>query len=129
MASASTSDTRLFLRTLWWASQEQNSSLLDGLKAAASAAVSDSSFRGKVLTYSSGNGREVRFEVPPDWSPRDLRDVLSDLLDRYDEALAKLPTATDAQLYAEILSTLQERDGWVSDYRAVRDGCRAEVQP
>jgi hypothetical protein len=120
MAAEATPWKRLFLRNLKWSAEETGASLYDTLKCAAKANF-QSSAKGKVLVAASGNGRSHTYELPRDYSPDDAAHAVSDLLDRYDEAVDKLGgNPSDDAVFRELMHTLQPVDGWRSDYTGLR---------
>lgn len=109
MATVSTEYKRLFLRDLQWSAEDQNISLADALKAAARGRLSETK-TGRVIISTAGNGKSVSFNTPSSasFSPQVAAELCSELLDRYDAAVAYLGgTPTDADILAEMLAMLQ----------------------
>lgn len=127
MASVATTFKRLFLRNLLWSAQDSGKSLYDVLKTAAQARLSETE-RGKFLVSTAANGHSAEWEVPRDLSPQSIVELLSQLLDRYDEAKAYLiaegtASPTDQQIHDEMLEKLKA----VRSYR--HDFTNGRVQP
>lgn len=124
MASVSTNFKRLFVRSILWASQESGESFLDTLRTASKARL-EGSLKGKVLIATSGNGHASTFQIPPDFTPSDAADLVSEILDRYDEARAKLvadgqSSPTDQQICDEIMDKLLAIRSSGNDFRGLR---------
>lgn len=97
---------------------------LEDLEDAQYDAVSD----GLVLVSTSGNAHESRYRFPSGFDSGDIMELISDLIDRYEEAEAKLiaddeiSSPTDAQIYTEMLARMKPIRDYQSDFSAIRTG-------
>lgn len=112
MAGVSTRAKRLFLRVMRKSAQDTGDSLYDTLMAVAEARV-QASQSGKVLVGHSANGHDHSWQIPSDFNVSDASDLVSEILDRYDEASEKLvetddiESPTDTQIFNEMMDKLR----------------------
>lgn len=97
---------------------------MDTLKAAAQARL-EGTQKGKVLIATSGNGHSSTFQIPSDFTPSDAADLVSEILDRYDESKVKLiadgnATPTDEQIFGEIMDKLHAVKSLGNDFSNLR---------
>lgn len=87
----------------------------------------DETQRGRVLVSTSGNGHSSTYEIPKDLSATDVVGMISQLIDRYEEAKAKLiedgtASPTDTQIFDEMMAKLHPIRSVASDFRDLRVG-------
>lgn len=103
---------RLFLRNLKWDSEDNGAELLDTLKTASRARLSETK-TGKVLVGTAVNGKTASYQIPPgSITPENITLLCAEMLDRYDEAkgflIARGTTSpTSTEIYDEMLLLLQ----------------------
>lgn len=117
---------KLTLRGLQWDAEAGSLTLAAVLKSAAQARLSETS-SGLVLTGTAGNGHTVSFALPAtnglSLSSESVAEMISDLLDRYDAAIAVLGgTPTDAQIFSEMLAQLVPIRSVTDDFSQLRTG-------
>lgn len=97
---------RGFLRKLWRSAQASGQELKIALEAASDDALVTVE-GGKILVGTAANGRTASFSIDGlGLTPRDVVELTSRLLDRYDNAVAYLGnTATDAQIFEHMLDS------------------------
>lgn len=131
MSNIATPLKRLFLRNLFWDVEETGDSLANVLKAAAKARF-EATATGKVLVSTSGNGHASSFSIPDEFTAIDAAEMVSELLDRYDEARSKLvndddiDSPTDTQIKDEMMEKLVAVRGFEYDFDGIRE-TREEV--
>lgn len=124
-SNVATSIKRLFVRNLKWTADANDQTVAEVLQTVAQARLSAIS-GGKILVSNSGNGHSSTFQVPSEVNPSDFAALASEILDRYDEASAKLiacgnATPTDAELITEILDKLPKNvTNVTNDFRGLR---------
>jgi len=128
MGRASTAYKRLFVRNLGYSTE--NGTLCDQLKLLVKASVTSTS-SGKVLTATASNGHSHSWTIPEEFSPQQAAELVSEIVDRKEEAEAKLiadgnATPTDAQIITEMLDKLRPIRSVGQDYTGLRTG-RTEV--
>jgi hypothetical protein len=124
MGTVSTRYKRAFMRALYDQREEQTgASLLRMLKDATKARY-ESTKAGKVLVSTAANGHSTTWEVPSDLTPTEVFEMIGELRDRYDEAVARTGSETDgtedAAIYAEMMEKLNRVNYVVSDFRNLR---------
>lgn len=123
MGSLSTKYKRIFLRSLKWTSEENESSLFDVLKSAARARVSETE-SGLYLSATSANGASVNYALPSgsgDVSPTAITELCSELIDLYEAAKYKLGNdASDDDLFSEMLLQLVAVRSYSTDFGGLR---------
>jgi hypothetical protein len=127
MANVATTFKRLFVRIALKSAQEAGDTLLSVLMASAQSRI-DATQSGKVLVASSVNGHSHTWQIPSDFSPQDAAEMVSEILDRYDEAKAKLvadgtTSPTDQQIYDELMDKLQPVKSISPDFSFGRWDC------
>lgn len=99
---------QLFLRGLYWDSEDsEGTSLMDALKAAARAKLEDTT-DGRILTGTSGNGHNVSFMLPGSGrgaTPQDIAELVNKLIRFYESA----PAGTDEEKLNWMLGRLVGR--------------------
>ena len=126
MAQASARFARLFLRVLKRRMDRDQTPLADLLLDAAEGQV-QSVAGGIVLVATSGNGHQHSYQLDPSLGPRDVADMVSDLLDRHDAAVAELTGADDNDVYREMMDRLEPVDAVEQDYSLLRGGREGTV--
>lgn len=114
--AASSDIKRLFLRGIYATATAGEQSLSEVLNSLALGSYKANS-AGKFISSSAASNRKVEFIVPPagrGLTPSEIGEVLSQLLDLYDEAKAALvsvpiATPTDAQIFAEMMDRMKPR--------------------
>lgn len=127
MSAVPTDYKRLFLRSLKWDAEDSSLSLLDTLKIAARARISETS-KGKVLVGTAANGKSASFAIPAgSINNADLVCLCGEMVDRHEEAIRLLaartvPIAspTQTQIFDEMLALLQPAYSVCSDYSFLR---------
>ncbi len=120
MASVSTSVKRAFVRYIQRLAVKNAATFLVTLQL-----FSDSQVRkvggGKVLVGTTANLHTNTFSVPDSFNTTDAMELLSQLEDRYEEAVALLGgTPSDADIVVEIMDKLRPVRGFVRDYTRTR---------
>lgn len=120
MASVATSYKRLFVRVALKNAQDAGDKLSNVLIAYGVARIQATS-TGKILVATSANGHSHNWQIPSEFNTQDAADLVSEILDRYDEAVAKLiadgtDSPTDQQIYDEIMDKLQAVRSYASDF-------------
>jgi hypothetical protein len=132
MSEVTTSLKRLFVRVLLKNSQDAGDTLYNTLMAAAVARIENTS-GGKVLISTAGNGHTNTFEIPSGFTAVDAAELVSELMDRYDEAKSKLindddiDNPTDQQIHDEIMDKLRPVRSVTHDFSGIRTE-REEVE-
>jgi hypothetical protein len=124
MGAASSSFKRLFVRRLYESAVANSTTILALLKVATEARITETE-SGLALVGTMANRQQASFQIPPDFNPTDAVDLLSEIRDRYDEAVAKLiangtASPTDAQIQTELLATIRPNRGAFSDFSKLR---------
>lgn len=124
MANVTTHFKRLFVRNLLWTAQADATTILALLQTLADARI-EGAQKGKVLVGTAGNGHQSTFQIPSDFTPSDAIDLVSEILDRYDEARTKLiadgtASPTDTQIHDEIMAKLRPVRSIARDYFNLR---------
>lgn len=116
---------RLTLRGLKWDAEAASSTLTAVLKSAAQARLTETA-KGKVLIATAANGHTTTFALPQNGAsltPQCAAEMISDLLDRYDKAVATLGgTPTDAQIFAEMMAMIEPVRETLEDFSLIRMG-------
>ena len=124
MAPVTTSYKRMLLRYLLRFAQQEGETLCDVLNDAGQARIEETQ-KGKILVSVAGNGHSTSWQVPQDFTPQDAAGLVSELLDRYDEAVAKLAadgnsSPTDQQVATEVLDKLRPVRSVACDFSGLR---------
>lgn len=129
MGAASTSHKRLFVRHLLESAVSGSTTIIALLKSYTTSRINETA-SGKVIVAHSGNGHTAQYQIPSNWTPEDAIEMLSDIRDRYEEAVTKLDevddisSPTDTQIHDEMLEKLpkgaRRRTG--SDFTNLRIG-------
>ena len=135
MAAAATPLKRLFVRLLRRHCADQKVPLQDHLLDLAEQRFAETQ-RGKIVVGTSGNGRVTTLQIPTDFTPLDATELVAEVLDRYDEARAKLITdgtanPSDDAIAEEILNRLHpvsEYESTFTNLRCRRLGTDEEVE-
>lgn len=112
MAAVSTPDKRLFLRNIYWSTEDSGTSLLKALKTFARDHFARVKF-GKVLVGTSGNGHSDNWEMLNGLNPQEVNRLISEVIDRYYEAQEELvdeqdiTSPTDLQIFNEMMDKLR----------------------
>jgi hypothetical protein len=110
----------LFLRSVWSKAQAESIPLCDALLAAALQR-EDEIRLGKVLTLSSGSGKQVQFAIPQGGhEPIHIIEAWEYLLSLYETVKPQLTDQSDAAVYAEMLEQLQPVTKVENDFRLSR---------
>lgn len=124
--ATSTNYKRLFLRGLKWDAEDAGKPLLDILKVAARARLTNTQ-TGAVLRSASGNGKTVEFSLPVNGqglSPQDAAELCEEMFGLYETAAAGLdvdPTAAnEGVIYPEMLALLTPTQEVHADYADLR---------
>ena len=121
MAAVAYDLKRLFLRGIKWDADGANISLREALEKVAKAHIEDL-HAGRVIASTGLGGASVTFTFPSAINPADITALCSEMLDRYDEALAVLPTdpaSTDDQIFAEMLAGIRRITTIRPDFRTL----------
>lgn len=130
--AATTAFKRLLLQGIAWDAEDADLTLLDGLKAASRAQLTETK-NGTVLIGTAGNGFNATFTLPNNGqgiTPTDATELCSELLDRYNDALAALTargidTPTDSQILVEMLALMKKVKSSYADFSTIPRGCAA----
>lgn len=112
------------MRHLYKYAQDNSVSLLAAIEAAAEGHVARVE-HGKVLVAVAGNGHSSQWALPEDFGPIDAVEMISELNDRYDEALAWLiaegdATPTDGEIRDEMMKVLRPVHSVAADFVDLR---------
>lgn len=82
---------------------------------------------GKILTMTAANGHTTQWTIAGDISPLDLADVISELADRHEEAVAyldanSLDETNEELIFTEIMDKLRPVKTVYNDYSKLRCG-------
>lgn len=127
MAQVSTLLKRHFLRAINDSrDDEHGTSLLELLKSATKATYSVQP-TGLVLTAVAGNGHQSTWTVTGDLTPSTVAELVSELRDRYEEAVAELGGgATDDQIFSEMMEFLKPVRSVEQDWSGLRSSRESE---
>lgn len=124
MGSAASSFKRLFVRRLYENAADNSTTILALLKAATEARIADTE-SGRALIATTANRQQATFQIPSDFTTTDAVDLVSEIRDRYDEAVTKLKadgiaSPSDSQIHSELLLTIRPNRGAYSNFSYLR---------